>query len=335
VILVWVSLILIFGAALVVTALLAQFAVRLGLVAVPGEHRQHAMPTPMVGGLGIFAGLTLGILCWSPVNLGLLVCLAILCLVGMLDDRITLPSWSRFLVQGSAAFLMIELTGVRLESLGFLASAEHEVELGAWSTPMTVFATIGVINAVNMSDGMDGLAGSMVVVLLIILLCSTSLEAGLIQISIASVLGFLVLNLRIGRARAKVFMGDAGSTMLGLLLAYLLIQASQQESGFPPVLALWFLALPLMDAVSVLIVRPLRGRSPFDADRAHYHHIIMDRGLSVNQTLAVVLAVQVFCVGVGVSLLRSGVPEYLILILFLLLFVFYLIALFRYTGRRV
>ena len=330
----WVNLIFVFVAALVVTALLARIAARLRLVAVPGEHRHHQAPTPMVGGLGIFAGLALGILCWSPANMGLLACLAILCFVGMLDDQITLPSWSRFVVQGGVAYLMIELTGVRLESLGFLASADHEVELGAWSTAMTVFATIGVINAVNMSDGMDGLAGSLVALSLAVLLFITNTSVNLIWISIASVLGFLVFNLRIGRAQAKVFMGDAGSTMLGFLLAYLLIQASQQRAGFPPAVALWVLALPLIDAVSVLIVRPLRGRSPFDADRVHYHHIILDRGLSVNQTLALILAIQILCAVAGVWMFRFGIQEHLILLLFLVVFAFYLIALYRYTGLK-
>lgn len=330
----WVNLIFVFVAALVVTASLARIAARLRLVAVPGEHRHHQAPTPMVGGLGIFAGLVLGILCWSPANMGLLACLAILCFVGMLDDQIKLPSWSRFVVQGGVAYLMIELTGVRLESLGFLASADHEVELGSWSTAMTVFATIGVINAVNMSDGMDGLAGSLVVLALAVLLFITNMSLNLIWNSIASVLGFLVFNLRIGRAQAKVFMGDAGSTMLGLLLAYLLIQSSQQGLGFPPVVALWVLALPLIDAVSVLIVRPLRGRSPFDADRVHYHHIILDRGLSVNQTLALILSVQVLCAAVGVWMFRFGIQEHLILLLFLVVFTFYLIALYRYTGLK-
>ena len=331
----WVNLSLVFLTAFTVTGLLARFAVRLGLVAVPGEHRQHAFPTPMVGGLGIFAGLALGILCWTPANLGLLACLGILCFVGMLDDQMTLPSWSRFLLQGGAAYLMVELTGVRLESLGYLVSSEHEVVLGPWSTAMTVFATIGVINAVNMSDGMDGLAGSLVVISLGVLLLATTRDADLIWISIASVLGFLALNLRIGRKQAKVFMGDAGSTLLGLLLAFLLIKGSQQELGFPPVVALWILALPLIDAVSVLIVRPLRGRSPFDADHVHYHHLIRDRGLSVNQTLVLVLGVQILCAGVGVWMFQFGVAEHLILLVFLALFLLYLIAVYRYTGQKV
>ncbi|GHA08447.1 undecaprenyl-phosphate alpha-N-acetylglucosaminyl 1-phosphate transferase [Arenicella chitinivorans] len=330
----WVNLSLVFLTALFVTGLLVRFAFRFGLVAVPGEHRQHTAPTPMVGGLGVFAGLALGVLCWSPADLGLLSCLAILCLVGMLDDRITLPSWLRLLVQGGVAYLMIKLTGVRLESLGFLVSTKYEVVLGPWSMPMTIFAVIGVINATNMSDGMDGLAGSLVIISLGVLLLLTKTDVTLIWIAIASVSGFLVLNLRIGRARAKVFMGDAGSTMIGLLLAYLLINASQQSAGFPPVVALWVLALPLIDAVSVLIVRPLRGRSPFDADRVHYHHLILDRGLSVNQTLILVVVVQTVCGGFGAWMFKTGVADNHILLVFLIMFILYLVALYQYTGRK-
>jgi len=255
-------------------------------------------------------------------------------MVGVLDDRFSLPSWSRFLAQGLVTYLMITLTGVQLESLGFLLSNDSEVLLGSWSVPMTIFATIGVINAVNMSDGMDGLAAAMVLLVLASLMIFGGPSPSLVLIAMASVLGFLVWNLRFLNHHARAFMGDAGSTMLGLLLAYLLIEASQTKPGIAPVTALWILALPLIDAVTVLIVRPIRGNSPFSADRIHYHHLLLNKGLSVNLTLCILLSVQVLFVLMGLWLAHFNVAENIQLLVFLIVFSIYLLYLLRYTGNK-
>ena len=317
-----------------VASLLARYADKLKLVAYPGEHRLHTIATPMVGGIAIYVGILTGFVLLDNTFAKLLPCLFFLCLVGVADDRYKLPSWSRFLAQGVAIYAMVELTGVRLNTLGYL-TPHSEVLLEAWSLPMTLFAVIGVINAVNMSDGHDGLAGSLVFVVLVGLLLSGA-QAGLILIALAALVGFLCLNLRVFRARAKIFMGDAGSTMLGLLLGYLLIEHSQTEAGIWPVTALWFLALPLIDAVAVLIVRPLRGKSPFSADRIHYHHQMVDRGLSVNTAVALAVLVQSAFIALGIWAWKIGIADHLQLIAFLTLFVCYLASLIWFTraGKR-
>jgi len=129
-------------------------------------------------------------------------------------------------------------------------------------------------------------------------------------------------------------MGDAGSTMLGLIIAYLLISASQASTGIAPVTALWMLAVPLMDAVAVLLVRPIRGKSPFSADRIHYHHQLAQKGFSVNGVLVVALALQISLIVVGIAMWRAQVPDHLQLILFLLLFSCYFARLLWYTNPR-
>lgn len=311
---------------------LAKWAPKLQLLAIPGEHRQHQKPTPMVGGLAIFGGLLVSLI-FDTSHLALFTCLSLLCCVGALDDRYALPSWSRFLVQGVAAYLMIRLTGVSLVSLGNLLSPDATVLLGRWSTAMTIFAVIGVINAVNMSDGLDGLAGSLIGLALVALLIFGHPSPNFIGVSLAAIAGFLIWNLRVGRASARVFMGDAGSTMLGLLLAYLLIRFSQTEAGIAPITALWLMALPLIDAVAVLIVRPLRGKSPFAADRAHYHHQLLDRGLSVNRTLIIAVTLQAAFVVLGLIFHNLGTAEFIQLRLFLFIFVAYLASLFWFTRR--
>jgi len=312
---------------------LAKLAPEMGLLAEPGEHRQHQRATPMVGGIAIYFAILSGLFLVDNSYVWLMPSLLILTLVGVIDDRYKLPSWSRFIAQGLAAYLMIHLTGVQLTSLGEVFSDTNYV-LDAWSTPLTIFACIGVINAINMSDGLDGLAGSMVFLVLLGSVILGASNQGLTFVCCAALLGYLVWNVRLFRPTAKVFMGDAGSTTLGLIVAYSLIKASQSPEVFPPVTALWLLALPLADAVAVLIVRPLRGRSPFSADRIHYHHLLLKRNLSVNQVLIVALAIQSVLIGLGIYLLNSGVSEEQQLILFLFGFALYFLRLLWFTKTK-
>ena len=309
----------------------------LGLIAYPGEHRQHDGATPLVGGIAIFIGLVCGVMVLANDATSLLPSLLLLCLAGVIDDRFKLPSWSRFVVQALAVLLMIEYTGVQLTSLGFLVST-NELALNTWSVPLTVFACIGVINAVNMSDGMDGLAGSLLLLVLIALALKTDSHHELILVTGVSIIGFLVWNLRLFRSNAAVFMGDAGSTMLGLVMAFLLISATQSitpaaQSELRPVSALWLLALPLFDAVSVLLLRPLRGQSPFSADRIHYHHLFERLGWSVNGRLLCILFAQSTFIFIGYSIHHYGVAESYQFCAFLICFLMYFFILSALTKN--
>ena len=319
-------------------ALLACYALGLAapqfrLMAHPGEHRKHQMATPLVGGIAIFISVTLGLVITRIPELKLLPSLVLLFVVGVIDDRYKLPSWSRFLAQALATYLMIEFTGVQLTSLGSLFG-QAELQLGIWSMPVTVFAVIGVINAVNMSDGLDGQSGLLVILTLLCMLYLGSQAATFLKLVVASILGFLCWNIRLGRPYAAIFMGDAGSTVLGLIVAYCLIDMSQAPMRIiPPVTALWLLALPLIDAVAVLLVRPLRGYSPFSADRLHYHHLLQARGLSVNTTLAAVIVGQSTLVIIGMAMLFWQVQEHYQLWAFLVIFGVYFMRLFFVSAE--
>jgi len=331
------SLILVFLITLALAHGLGLMAKPLGLLAIPGQHRLHQYATPMVGGIAIYLGMLAGLLIVSPVFYKLMPSLFLLCAVGALDDRYKLPSWIRFIAQGLAVYVMIKLTGVQLNTLGYLVSGS-ELMTGKWSGPLTVLASIGVINGINMSDGLDGLAGSLVLMILVALLLFGSPDQELILVSISAVAGFLVWNLRLFRNYAKLYLGDAGSTMLGLLLAYLLIHASQNEvntSSFnlSPVDALWLMALPLIDAVAVLLVRPLFGKSPFAADRTHYHHVLLDRGWGTNVTLIIALLAQLGFIMLGIWMQSAGWHESTRFFIFLAVYGIYLIGVIWFVAR--
>ena len=320
---------IIFVCVVVSAFVLGALAPSVGLLAHPGEHRKHSQPTPLVGGIAIFIGLLLGFKLFELPHSGLLASMTLLFVVGVLDDRFSLPSWLRIIVQGIAAYLMVEFTGVRLESLGAIFS-DTEVVLGSYALPVTIFAVIGVINAINMSDGMDGLAASLIILVLAVLFLLDHQHQPITLITMASVAGFLVWNIRLLRPHAKIFMGDAGSTLLGLVIAFLLIDLSQQSSAsLQPVSALWLLALPLFDAVGVLLVRSVRGQSPFSADHLHYHHLIRDRGWGVNQTLILVLVLQAILISLGLGMMWLELAEKYQLLVFLLAFSAYFLFLLR------
>ncbi len=293
-------------------------AQRIGLVDHPGGRKLHAHPTPLVGGIAMFVAFALAVLTLDIPLSGhraLFAGMLVLILVGVLDDLQELSARTRFAAQILAGLLMTVGAGVVLQDLGELLLPDQLVALGILATPFTVFAVVGVINAVNMSDGLDGLAGSMVLVavasLLLILWPSGEREAIAVLLLLAAVtLAFLGFNLR-PRGRALVFMGDAGSMFLGFVLAWFLVRLSQGEGRlFAPVTALWIFAVPLIDTVTMMIRRLRLGRSPFTADREHFHHILLAAGFTPKQTVGVMVLLASAAAAVGLAGHFLGVPEH-------------------------
>ena len=320
---------------MLITLLLVRLSIplahRFGLLAAPGQHRRHQGMIPQTGGIAMAfgAGLSLVLLGQFP-GAGIIIGGSLLLIVGVVDDRYTVPYWARFVSQIVAVLLFIWIDDVRLIDLGRVFSSEL-LELGAFEVALTVFAGVGVINAINMVDGMDGLAGSLVLVcLLSVLFLLVNNGSGGIDIVVllsAAVIAFLSFNLRIsGRQGARVFMGDAGSMVLGLTLAWLLIDHSQgPDRAFAPVVALWILAVPLYDAVGVLLRRSLRLGSPFRADWLHTHHLLLRFGLSVNQSLALIVGMAICLSVLGIVLFLGGLREYYLFYLFIGLFAVYVL----------
>jgi len=240
----------------------------------------------------------------------------VLILIGVWDDYKDLPPIARFSAQMIASAIMIFAGGIVLTDLGHLGVSGELLVLGWLSIPFTIFACLGVINAMNMCDGLDGLSGSLALIALLGLGIANSLwgsvaEQQLIVVFAACVAGFLVFNLRtLWRMKAWVFLGDAGSMLLGLTLTWLTISLSQGDARvISPSAALWFLMLPLYDAVSMMLRRLLLRRSPFQADREHLHHIFLLAGFSVGETVTLMCGIAVGGVMVGLLGTYLNVPE--------------------------
>ncbi len=299
---------------------LVPFAAHVGLVDTPRGRKQHDGHVPLIGGVAMFLGFMLAALTLdSPPDdiRSFLFASIVLVFFGALDDRHEISVRSKFLVQLFAALVMTSTADHVIYNMGDLLG-EGDILLGGWGIPFTVFITIGVINALNMSDGIDGLAGG-VSLISFLSMFYLAVDAGLAKdsqillIFIAILIPFLLLNAPFfGKKSARVFMGDAGSMFLGFAMAWYITVLSQGEHAvISPVVTLWIFAIPLLDTVSIMLRRMVKGRSPFSPDREHFHHIFQAAGYSKRTTLIIILLTQILLSVVGIAGHKAGVPDWI------------------------
>lgn len=313
--------------------MLKPLAGRIGLVDDPGGRKHHHRPVPLIGGIAIYAALLVVSLvtAWPLAHESqvFLLASAVLVLVGVYDDAHELTARTRLLAQALTACLMIGLGGQVVTDLGHLTDSGSKTTLDWLAVPFTVFAAVGGINAMNLSDGLDGLASGLALIGLGMLALAASGVAGLqtdllsLMILLGAITAFFLMNFRFPwRVHgAELFMGDAGSTFIGFAFAWFFVRLSQSDTpAITPVVALWIFAIPLMDTVSVMVRRILRGRSPFAPDREHLHHILLVAGYGVRETCLIILALALALAAVGYGAYLYAVPESLMFYGFLAMF---------------
>lgn len=302
---------------------------RFGLVDHPGGRKDHHCAMPVVGGLVIYLVVVASFWFFEggfDRRTGtFMACAGLLMLVGQLDDYFDLRWTWRIGAQAVAALMLVLVAGVMATNLhdvfGFTGA-----NMGWLAIPFTVFIVVGVINALNMADGVDGLAGSLSLVALVLYACFALYAGNLVVVErilivAAAVLGFLVWNARLPwQPRAKVFLGNGGSMLLGFTIAYFSVRLSQGvDHPVSPVLGPWALALPLIDCVTLMIRRWRQGRSPFAADRHHMHHMLLDAGFRAS-AVVVIIAGSSLMLGVAAAVaLKLGVYRPLLVLAFLVL----------------
>ena len=270
---------------------------RFGLVDRPDARKHHRGRVPLIGGLCFFLGTVVGLLYLGYIDrfvVSLLVPCALIVITGAVDDFGNLSVRSRLVIQTCAAGMVIAATGVYLDYTGQVFGSGG-FDLGLAGIPITIIAVIGLINAFNMLDGIDGLAASLAMVSIgaIMLFANVGWPMLgvmlLLQVLFASLIPYLFVNMGWPDGH-KVFMGDAGSTLIGFLLGWSLIFLSHRGvERIAPVDALWCVALPVMDTLAVMARRIRKGVSPFKADRQHLHHLLQDTGCSPRVTLAAIV----------------------------------------------
>jgi len=331
-----------FFVSVTILGLLRPLAPRLRLLDHPGERRKnHAQPVPLIGGIAIFGAILVSVLVWVPLDRPLAYGLsgaALLVVVGLLDDIHNLGPKLRIVAQIAAALLLTVGGGVTLTSLGDLFGF-GAIDLGLFAIPFTVFAIVGICNAFNMIDGIDGidgLAGGLTLIALgalVLLSPADGTPRTLMLATIAAIVPYLISNLQLfGFTGRKVFLGDAGSLLLGYLVVWMLITAAQSPATLEPAAAIWIVAIPLMDTFRVMGRRMLRGRSPFCADRAHLHHVVARCFNGPRQALSLILSAAAVLAGIGLLGQVQQVASAALIWAALAVFALYLFVL-RYAPR--
>lgn len=289
------STILALFVSLALVPLLARWAEALGLLDKPGPRKIHEHPIPRVGGIAIAAGALVSMLTWvslqRPEMLGYLVGGSLIVTFGVVDDRVDLHYRIKFAAQVTGALLFILIGDIWLTRAPFI----NDLTMPAWvGIPLTTLVLVAVTNAVNLSDGMDGLAGSISLINtgffgFLAYQADDSTVALVALCLIGAIFGFLRYN----SFPARVFMGDAGSQFLGFSVAILgVMLIERSDAGLSPMVPLAALGLPILDTLHVSWRRVGAGRSPFAPDREHLHHRLLDGGLSQYEALLVVYGLQ-------------------------------------------
>ena len=298
----WIKMLLAFAVSLLVAYVMTppvkRFAEKVGAIDVPRDNRRvHDHPIPRMGGLAIFIGFVLSLIFFVPMStkvLGLLVGSVIIAVMGGVDDIVSLNPWVKLAGQIVAALVAIRC-GLVFDVISNpnIFAEETYIEIGWLSIPLTMLWIVGCTNAVNLIDGLDGLAvGVSAISSMTMLIVSLFVSEPVVSIILAALtgacLGFMPYNLN----PAKIFMGDVGSQLLGFVLSTASIMGLFKLPAiitfFVPLLAL---ALPLADTIFAFFRRILHGQSPFKADKGHFHHRLLAMGLNQKQVVAVLYGI--------------------------------------------
>lgn len=311
--------------------LLRPVAIKVGLVDKPGGRKHHNGDIPILGGISIYLVFVLFFILFNRFTEVWLIsffAVSLLVITGLIDDLIDIHPHFKLTAQIISTIIMIMATDEIIHTIAYLPDA-NSINLNWGGNIITVIAVVGLINAFNMIDGIDGLAGMQSILsILLTMLTFTILTQNIpyqifMIIFLGAVIGFLLVNLKIIPGQ-KIFLGDTGSMLLGFCLAWMLIIMSQKSSSnlLPPSMALWLVAVPVIDTLEISFNRALQKKSPFFADRSHLHHICLNLGMSPRKSLLLIslLSIILYIFGLSVFLIGGDIAAILFFIFFLLIY---------------
>jgi UDP-GlcNAc:undecaprenyl-phosphate GlcNAc-1-phosphate transferase len=280
---------------LIFTPISNKIAYLLGVLDRPDPRKIHSTSVPRLGGLAMVVSLFLSLLLCvklTPFHWAFILGAAVIVFVGLIDDKVTISPRLKFLGEILAVLIFILMSGNQLSDIGNLLGF-GTIKTGSFIIPITVFAMVGCINALNLSDGLDGLAGGITAIALIFFLplCYESQQYHLLSLTVilfGVVLGFLRYN----TFPAKLFMGDSGSLLLGYSLACIAVSVVQSplepQVHIFPVTVFTLLSLPIVDTLYVMTCRLYRHKNLVSPDRTHLHHRLMGMGFSHSTVVAII-----------------------------------------------
>ncbi|QMV44983.1 glycosyltransferase family 4 protein [Cohnella cholangitidis] len=314
--------------ALVLTPLVKKLAVRIGAIDVPNQRKVHTRIMPRLGGVAIYAAFTVGLLLilpWVPEgtlsahdrNLisALLVGGTLIVLLGALDDKFDLSAKLKLLVQIGAACIVVFGFDVKIDLLNIPFGSAMQ-PLGEWlSIPLTIFWIVGVTNAINLIDGLDGLAAgvsgiAVTTILVMGIIMGNSTVILLSAVLLGAIVGFLFFNFH----PAKIFMGDSGSLFLGFALATLSMLGFKQITIVSFVTPLLIIGVPLSDTFFAIVRRWIHKKPIFAPDKGHLHHCLQQLGFSHRKTVLIIYGIAAFfgtCAVIQSSVSNTGLGNWI------------------------
>lgn len=300
-------------------------APKIGLVDIPDARKKHMGDTPLIGGISLWTGLTLIYLfipSITPHYNILWTCSSLLFFMGLIDDIINLPVLPRIIIQLIISYILIGIN-FTIYYIGTPFYSPLFIQ-GGMSYFLTFVITMSIINSFNMLDGMNGLLGfnsivSLVSFGMIFYVKSFYSYAYLCILISFTIIPYLFLNLTSGKwMRFRIFMGDSGSTVIGFIITWMLINYTQStEPKQNPMHCIWFISIPIIDMIAVSIRRVCISGNPFKADRGHIHHLLLNLGFTSSQTLIILTTISILCSLLGILFIVFNIPETTTFILFL------------------
>lgn len=276
--------------------LIMKVAEHVNALDIPNERKVHKKPMPRLGGLGIFLGFLLGYMLFcsqTPQMISILIGSFILILVGMIDDIKPIKALTKFCGQLIAAIIVVYYGNIIMKDI---SAYGLYINFGIFAKPITIFFILGVINCLNLIDGLDGLAGGIATIFFVTISIIISimgiyngLDASLSLIMIGATLGFLVYNFH----PAKIFMGDSGSMFLGYIIAVISLLGFKNVTLTSFLVPILILAIPILDTFFAIVRRLLKKESFAKPDKEHFHHQILKMSGNQVKTVLIIYLIQI------------------------------------------
>lgn len=338
---IYVSLIVAFLAAILLTPLVKRLAFRIGAVDAPNYRKVHARIMPRLGGLAIYGAFMIGIILLKFVTnfqsdylYAILIAASIIVLTGVIDDMREISAKAKMLGQLVAACIVVFAGGIQIEMIN-LPFGAGELAFGWLGIPLTILWIVGITNAVNLIDGLDGLAAGVSTIALITLAAMAMIMGNGIVIAMGAILaaatiGFLFFNFH----PAKIFMGDTGALFLGFMIAVLSLLGFKNLAVVSFVIPVIMLGVPISDTFFAIVRRVRNGTKWSDPDKSHLHHRLLDLGFSHRQTVLIIYAMASIFGIVSILFSMSTVWGAILIIAVLLVAIELLVEIIGLAGKN-
>lgn len=274
---------------------------KIGALDVPNRRKMHRSPTPSGGGIAIFLGFLVAFLFINRVNpsiIGFISAAFVIIILGVFDDILSLSPLPKLIFQSLAAFILI-YSGVRIDMSVLLRG--HVAEFGYLSIPLTYLWIVGITNAINLIDGLDGLAAG-VSCIAAFTIAAVAMFGGQVTVAVlAMIVAFAALGFLPHNFHSKIFMGDSGSMFLGFSLAALSVMGSVKlAAAFSLFVPMIILAIPIFDTIFAILRRIINGRPIYEGDKKHIHHRLLDLGFSPFQAVIIIYILSLMFGGLAI-----------------------------------